>query len=180
MAEADPQIADNEQAEAVPASPGRRWGRLAAMISLPVLLLVGGLLYWQSLQGKVSTDNAYVKQDMVAVGAEVGGKIVEVKVKEDQRVAAGDLLFRVDPEPFELDLAARTRPSPTRRPTSSRSRMRPISRAPISPRRAKTSLSRAAFSRGRKRSGNAASPPRPISMPHSTTLLRRRRTSAKP
>lgn len=105
MAEADPQIADNEQAEAVPASPGRRWGRLAAMVSLPLLLLVGGLLYWQSLQGKVSTDNAYVKQDMVAVGAEVGGKIVEVKVKEDQRVAAGDLLFRIDPEPFELDLA---------------------------------------------------------------------------
>jgi membrane fusion protein (multidrug efflux system) len=75
------------------------------MVSLPLLLLAGGLLYWQGLQGKVSTDNAYVKQDMVAVGAEVGGRIVEVNVREDQRVAAGDLLFRIDPEPYQLEIA---------------------------------------------------------------------------
>ena len=109
MAEADPQIADSEVAattEAMPPSPvRRRWGRIAAMVSLPLLLLVGGFLYWQSLQGQVATDNAYVKQDMVAVGAEVGGKIVEVRVVEDQRVTAGDLLFRIDPEPFQLELA---------------------------------------------------------------------------
>jgi membrane fusion protein (multidrug efflux system) len=103
MAEADPQIADNETAAAAPAK--RRWGRLALMVSFPLALLIGGLLYWQSLQGKVATDNAYVKQDMVAVAAEVGGKIVGVMVKEDQRVAAGQLLFRIDPEPYQLDLA---------------------------------------------------------------------------
>jgi membrane fusion protein (multidrug efflux system) len=102
MAEADPKIAENETAEA-PAP--RRWGRIAAMASLPLLLLIGGFLYWQSLQGKVSTDNAYVKQDMVAVGAEVGGRIVEVRVEEDQRVRAGQLLFRIDPEPYRLEIA---------------------------------------------------------------------------
>ena len=105
MAEADPQIAESEAAEAAPAPARRPWGRIAAMVSLPLLLLVGAFLYWQSLQGKVSTDNAYVKQDMVAVGAEVGGRIVEVRVKEDQRVAAGDVLFRIDPEPYQLDIA---------------------------------------------------------------------------
>ena len=89
MAEADVQIGENEAAEAAPAPVRRRWGRIAAMASLPLALLVGGFLYWESLQGKVSTDNAYVKQDMVAVGAEVGGRIVEVRVREDQRVAAG-------------------------------------------------------------------------------------------
>src|SRR5690606_5199068 len=62
-------------------------------------------LYWQGLQGKVSTDNAYVQQDMVAVSAEVGGKIVEVMVHENQQVAAGDLLFRIDPEPYALQIA---------------------------------------------------------------------------
>ena len=105
MAEADVQIGENEAAEAAPAPVRRRWGRIAAMASLPLALLVGGFLYWESLQGKVSTDNAYVKQDMVAVGAEVGGRIVEVRVREDQRVAAGDLLFRIDPEPFALEIA---------------------------------------------------------------------------
>ena len=75
------------------------------MASVPLVLLVGGFLYWLSLQGQVSTDNAYVKQDMVAVGAEVGGKIVEVKVTENQQVEAGDLLFRIDSEPYQLEIA---------------------------------------------------------------------------
>jgi membrane fusion protein (multidrug efflux system) len=103
MAEADPKIAESDAAEAAPARP--RAGRIAAMVSLPLVLLFGGFLYWQGLQGKVSTDNAYVKQDMVAIGAEVGGRIVEVRVEEDQRVRAGQLLFRIDPEPFRLEIA---------------------------------------------------------------------------
>ena len=68
-------------------------------------LLVGGGLYWLSLQGKVATDNAYVKQDMVAVSAEVGGRIVAVMVQEGDLVRAGDLLFRIDPEPYRLQIA---------------------------------------------------------------------------
>jgi membrane fusion protein (multidrug efflux system) len=105
MAEADPKIAESEAAGAAAAPARRRWGRIGAMASLPLLLLIGGFLYWQGLQGKVSTDNAYVKQDMVAVGAEVGGRIVEVRVEEDQRVRAGQLLFRIDPEPYRLEIA---------------------------------------------------------------------------
>ena len=63
MAEADPQI-DESEAVAPPApAPAsgparRRWGRLALMLALPLALLIGGLVYWQSLQGKVGTDNA--------------------------------------------------------------------------------------------------------------------------
>jgi membrane fusion protein (multidrug efflux system) len=107
MAEADPQLSENEtpaseDPAAVPEK--RRWGRLALMLAVPLVLLVGGLLYWQSLQGKVSTDNAYLKQDMVGVSAEVVGKIVEVAVREGDRVKAGDLLFRIDPEPYRLQI----------------------------------------------------------------------------
>jgi membrane fusion protein (multidrug efflux system) len=53
----------------------------------------------------VSTDNAYVRQDKVSVSAEVGGKIIEVAVRENQHVKAGDLLFRIDPEPYRLAIA---------------------------------------------------------------------------
>ena len=88
-----------------PAKPPRRWGRLALMLAVPLALLVGGIVYWQSLQGKVSTDNAYVKQDMVAVSAEVGGKIRQVFVHENEEVAAGTLLFRIDPEPYQLQVS---------------------------------------------------------------------------
>ena len=107
MAEADPQIAETEAAGDAPAAAPvkRRWGRLALMLSLPLLLLIGGFVDWQSLQGKVSTDNAYLRQDKVGVSAEIVGKVVDVQVQEGQLVEAGDLLFRIDPEPYRLQIA---------------------------------------------------------------------------
>jgi membrane fusion protein (multidrug efflux system) len=109
VAEADPippAAADDEQIEEEieRERPKRRWGRTALMLALPAVLIVGAVLYWLSLEGKVSTDNAYVQQDKVSVTPEVGGKIVEVSVKEGQTVHRGDLLFRIDPEPFRLQI----------------------------------------------------------------------------
>ncbi|MFA7555654.1 MAG: HlyD family secretion protein [Spongiibacteraceae bacterium] len=75
------------------------------MLSVPVILAVGGVAYYLSTSQYVSTDNAYVQQDKVSVSAEVGGRIVEVGVRENQRVEAGDLLFRVDSEPYALAVA---------------------------------------------------------------------------
>lgn len=112
MAEADlqsPGTAAAAPVEAAPAEagakPSRRWGRLVLMLVVPLAIIAGGLYYWQSLQGKITTDNAYVKQDMVAVSAEVGGRITQVLVDEDAHVEAGDLLFRIDPEPYRLEMA---------------------------------------------------------------------------
>lgn len=112
MAEADPRqpAGDSAAAGATPpveaSAPAarKRFGRLALMLSLPLALLLGGGLYWLSLQGKVSTDNAYVQQDKVSISAEVGGRIVEVAVRDGQQVRAGDLLFRIDPEPYRLEV----------------------------------------------------------------------------
>jgi membrane fusion protein (multidrug efflux system) len=86
-----------------PASPPAppRW-RLPLMLSLPVLLIGLGLWWWLTSGASVSTDNAYVQQDKVSISSEIGGRIVAVGVRENQRVAAGDLLFRIDPEPFRI------------------------------------------------------------------------------
>ncbi len=105
MAQADPNISDDQKSPADSPKPRLRLGRLFLMLSVPLVLVVVGWFYWQGQQGKVSTDNAYVKQDMVAVSAEVGGRIVEVLVAEGDQVAAGDLLFRIDPEPYQLQMA---------------------------------------------------------------------------
>ncbi|MFA9201225.1 MAG: HlyD family secretion protein [Cypionkella sp.] len=88
----------------VPPPARRRLRNLALMGALPLMLIVGGGLYWWSLQGEVSTDNAYVQQDKVSISAEVGGRIVAVAVREGQSVAAGQLLFRIDPEPYRLQI----------------------------------------------------------------------------
>lgn len=104
MAEADPTPPVTDRPAAAAAKPPRRWGRLALMLAVPLLVLIGGGLYWQSLQGKVATDNAYVQQDKVSVSAQVGGKIVAVFVAANQQVKAGDLLFLIDPEPYQLQI----------------------------------------------------------------------------
>jgi membrane fusion protein (multidrug efflux system) len=111
MADRDPQI-DVDSAGALdaderpePVKAPRKWRRIALMALVPLLVLIGGFFYWQSLQRKVTTDNAYVQQDKVSVSAQVGGKIVEVAVAENQQVEAGDLLFRIDPEPFRIAIA---------------------------------------------------------------------------
>ncbi|NBW76961.1 MAG: HlyD family secretion protein [Sphingomonadaceae bacterium] len=103
MAEADPARLE-AAAEAPPLRNKRNWPRLILMLAVPLLVVIGGAIFWFSLQGKVSTDNAYVKLDKVSVSAEIGGKIVDVAVREDQQVKAGDLLFRINPEPYQLQL----------------------------------------------------------------------------
>lgn len=106
MADAAPAITSSAPLnETTDQRPKHRWGKLALMLALPLALLAGGLFYWLSLQGTISTDNAYLQQDKVAVSAQVGGEIVEVFVKDGEQVEKGQLLFRIDPEPYRLQIA---------------------------------------------------------------------------
>lgn len=52
-----------------------------------------------------STDDAYADADTIQVAPEVSGRIVELAVRDNQHVKQGDLLFRLDPRPFEASLA---------------------------------------------------------------------------
>jgi len=96
----DTDYADNSPDQADRRSP--RWRRLLLMIGLPLLLAAAVAFWWFSQLGKESTDNAQIRQDSVAVTAQVTGPIAEVLVKEGDTVQAGQLLFRIDPAPFRL------------------------------------------------------------------------------
>jgi membrane fusion protein, multidrug efflux system len=98
----EPSTAENAKAEG--ASRRRSW-RLILMLSVPLLLALIGGYVWLTSGRYVSTDNAYVQQDMVSVAPEVNGVIVEVLVRENQPVRKGDLLFRIDPRPYRIALA---------------------------------------------------------------------------
>jgi membrane fusion protein (multidrug efflux system) len=74
------------------------------MLLVPALLLLGGIYYWVSSGGTVSTDNAAVKQDIVSVSAQVNGPVIGVNVKNGDKVKRGDILFRIDPAPFRVAL----------------------------------------------------------------------------
>ena len=92
-----------EAPEELGATPRRRW---AAMLSVPLLILVAGLYFWMTGGATVSTDNAYVKQDVTAISTQVNGPVVAVYVRENQHVNKGDMLYKVDPAPFEAALHA--------------------------------------------------------------------------
>ena len=96
MAEADPKI------DVATKTKSRGFGRLALMASVPLVLVGGATAYYIANDHYVSTDNAYVQQDKVSISAEVGGRIVDVAVHENDVVNKGDLLFRIDPEPYRI------------------------------------------------------------------------------
>nr|MBO2515599.1 hemolysin D [Gammaproteobacteria bacterium] len=83
---------------------GRPWLRVLLLLLGPVLVLaVGGYFYYTG--GRyVATENAYVKADIAVISAEVSGPIVRVDVHENQRVAAGDVLFVIDDRPYRVAL----------------------------------------------------------------------------
>ncbi len=84
--------------------PPRNWWTLSLYLLLPIALLVGA--YWYVTGGRVmSTDDAYVEADKVGVSTDVSGIVSEVDVKENQRVEAGQVLYRLDDLAFRLALA---------------------------------------------------------------------------
>jgi membrane fusion protein, multidrug efflux system len=106
MADRDPQINVEVSAPFETKPPlGKRMRKLLLMLLVPAILIGGATYYYIVNDHYVSTDNAYVQQDKVSVSAEISGRIIEVGVKENQRVKAGDLLFRVDPEPYKIAMA---------------------------------------------------------------------------
>lgn len=104
MADRDPQIRADQSVEHREGAR-RKWLRPVLMVYVPLALAAAGVGYYFANDHYVSTDNAYVQQDKVSVAAEVGGRVVEVMVRENQSVKAGDILFRIDPEPYRIAAA---------------------------------------------------------------------------
>ena len=84
-------------------APARRRAlRFILLFGIPLLALAGAALVWQRGGRYVTTENAYVKADIVQVAPEVAGRILEVAVRDHNTVQAGQVLQRLDPEPFRL------------------------------------------------------------------------------
>jgi membrane fusion protein (multidrug efflux system) len=76
-----------------------------ALIGVPVLVLVGALTFWLQGGRHISTENAFVKADIAQIASEVPGRIIELRIQDHSAVAAGDVLLRLDPTPYQLSLA---------------------------------------------------------------------------
>ena len=81
-----------------------RWRTRALMLSVPLLVAAAGLWLWLSGLGQVSTDNAYVRVDKVAISSDVSGRVAEVLVAENMPVKRGQTLIRLARLPFQIAL----------------------------------------------------------------------------
>ena len=76
-------------------------GRLIALAIIALGIFALAFAYHRS-SNFPSTDDATIDADVVHVATPVGGRLVKLPVRENQRVAKGDLLFEIDPEPYRL------------------------------------------------------------------------------
>ncbi len=76
--------------------------KMTVLIFGPLALIIIGAGFYLFGDRYISTDNSYVKAEKTSISAEVSGKIIKVNVKDNSRVAKGDELFLIDPEPFQI------------------------------------------------------------------------------
>ena len=80
-----------------------RRGRLRTplLIAAPVVAILLGLFFYLSGGRFQDTDNGYLQSGLTPVSANVSGPVVSIAVVNNQRVKAGDILFRIDPAPYQ-------------------------------------------------------------------------------
>jgi len=71
---------------------------VAALVSVAILIIP--LLRHRTHYP--TTDDGYVNASVVGIATQVAGPIVELPIVDNQSVRAGELLFRIDPRPFEI------------------------------------------------------------------------------
>ena len=89
----------------------RRWvqglTRFFLMLVVPILGVLYGASLWAESLRYVNTENAYVKSHVLAVSADVSGRVVEINARDNQVIKQGDTLFRIDPHSFQLEVDAK-------------------------------------------------------------------------
>ena len=83
----------------VPCDPVIRW-------TLIILAAIVALYLYSIIADRMTpyTSQATVQAFIVRMAPEVSGRVQEVPVSDNQKVKAGDILFRIDPQTYEIAL----------------------------------------------------------------------------
>src|SRR6478609_4586654 len=76
--------------------------RRPLMLVVPAAAAVFGAFMYLAQEQYVSTDDAFVRAAKVTINARVSGQAVEIAVRDNERVRQGQVLFRIDPEPYQI------------------------------------------------------------------------------
>ncbi len=76
--------------------------RRPLMLAVPIIAAAFGASMYLAQEQYVSTDDAFVRAAKVTINARVSGQAVEIAVRDNQRVRQGQVLFRIDPEAYQI------------------------------------------------------------------------------
>ena len=82
-------------------------GRRTKLVSLAVILVAAVVGLYVAHRNAVfpSTDDAEIDADVVQVASVVGGRVISIPVQENAHVSKGDVLFQIDPVPYQFAVA---------------------------------------------------------------------------
>ena len=80
-------------------------GRALLTLAIVAVAVVAGRNLWVYYEESPWTRDGHIRADVVTIAPDVSGLTSEVLVQDNQPVKRGDVLFRIDPERFELALA---------------------------------------------------------------------------
>jgi membrane fusion protein (multidrug efflux system) len=88
--------------DTTPVPPQRRLVRRVLLVGGPILLVAVGLFAYLHGGRYVTSDNAYVHADKLAITSEVAGSVVEVAVHDNEPVTVGQILCRLDDSVYRI------------------------------------------------------------------------------
>jgi membrane fusion protein (multidrug efflux system) len=93
---------DQQKDQTPPESPEKSSRRKFIVIAVVILLVIGGaLFYWHSTFSE-DTDDAQVDGDLYEVSSRVTGQVINVYVKDNQQVEAGQPIADIDPRDYQV------------------------------------------------------------------------------
>ena len=78
--------------------------RVLVTVIAVVIATVAGWYLWRTYQESPWTRDGRVRANVVTVAPDVAGAVIELKVKDNQEVKIGDVLFIIDPARYQLAL----------------------------------------------------------------------------
>ncbi|SVB43715.1 uncharacterized protein METZ01_LOCUS196569, partial [marine metagenome] len=79
--------------------------RSVLLVLIPLAGIFVGVYLYAAGGRYVSTENAYVKANVIIISSEISGRVTLVGIEDNQPVTLGQVLLQLDARPYEIELA---------------------------------------------------------------------------
>ena len=100
-----PDVQDGYESADTAAAPKKRiWPRVVLIAAGLVIVVAAGVLYWLDARHYQTTDDAFIDGYISQVSPQIGGRVLNLLVRDNQRVDAGQVLVEIDPRDAQTRL----------------------------------------------------------------------------